>query len=359
MRLYDQRSSTPSFSGDGNKWKRPASFFPTSGVVSAEVPYGSNAGISRKQLPAIQDTDERTASPAIQIAKKSTESPAIQKASESTESPAIQNADESSESSTSQNAYKSTDESSFSGFQKHSNTGKKRPEINECTFRFDIEDEGLSIDSSSNLSANAPSKNQPPRSSQGCAGFESAKPFPLQTYNAPNDEEVSNQAMSSTFQFFGTENHSNVSRKTSAFGENRGFVPKEPSKIWEDDAAFRTPELTQTESSEDSQWLDFSGDDGAINPFRSKDSAAVPKQGMSTVYLFPTSKKSKDFRRISNSTSVKEPKANDGIGAYDKYSTMLSLGVSVADVTKAMHCDRVDPSAISLMLTAMWTRSPR
>lgn len=312
MRLYDQSSSTPTFAGDANKWKRPVSFLPTT-VASKAADVSPISKI--EHCPRAQEITE---------------------------------------------CHKTVDgsESSFSVYQQPSESGNWK-EKGKKIFRFDIDDEaGHSMISSSKVDTRPTFQTQEATPVQEFSVLELDALCPSQTSKATKKDEVPKQEMS--FQAHVKQGHKEPEEESLSSFKPHPCVSfpecelSEASNTWGDDATFRTPELTQTESSETAEWVEFCGDDAPPNPFRSMVHEEVRHPA---VYVSPSFETTGKHQRISSSTSFSEP--NDAFGTYDKYIMMLAHGVSITDVTKAMRNDLVDPSAISLMLTATWTRSSR
>mmetsp|Transcript_21406 Transcript_21406/g.22888 ORF Transcript_21406/g.22888 Transcript_21406/m.22888 type:complete len:315 (+) Transcript_21406:289-1233(+) len=133
---------------------------------------------------------------------------------------------------------------------------------------------------------------------------------------------------------------------------------------------FFTPELTLTESSEESIWLDFPGFGTTINnPFRTAHDTNKysKKKRLLNPYQVPhkTSPIKNSPRSNNNEASPpcnidkkdqaapeKSPTMYQGTRNYTKYLTSLVQGISVNDVSKAMKSDKIDPSIISLVLAA-------
>ena len=294
MRLYDQGSRTPMPSSnlDGKKWIRPATFLP-------EPKAATNMS---HEYPKAQNTNP----------------------------PA----------------------------PKTSMIGERR--IIDKNFLFDIEeDEELSMNSSSTLSTH-PSLQ---KDSHTPCSHGLGKPFPSVEKCNANDicaapEGYPFQILSNSKKI-GKEENVRPARDQKRQGSAKENAAKLAKNCYEKDAFF-TPELTLTESSEDSQWLDFSSSSFASNPFRVEPVKLRSDQPKQTLCLYPVSRQARstnrpqqpkkavgldsDYSAISNRRPI--------LGQYAKYSALMIRGLSVAEVSKIMAEDQVDPSIISLVMLA-------
>jgi hypothetical protein len=127
-------------------------------------------------------------------------------------------------------------------------------------------------------------------------------------------------------------------------GFDKGCVVKTPKKcnVLRDKDSFPAPEMTSTDSSsEKSLWLDFAVDSFPSNPFRKEKENRTPLQESASVAMTDgVTTKTQELRR---------PASNED---FAKYSSMMIRGLSVAEVTKIMAQDQVDPSIISLVMIA-------
>lgn len=156
-------------------------------------------------------------------------------------------------------------------------------------------------------------------------------------FDINDDQDIFSLGSSSTLSthpsFYQRNNHceavtdepNNFSRNPSGDGNGYGS--------YDDDDEFFTPELTLTESSEDSVWFDFPGSE-ENNPFCN---------GSSNKY---------DNNEGKNSASNCPTLHHHETNTYTKYLTSLVRGISVTNVSQDMKNDKVNPSIIALVLAA-------
>lgn len=232
-------------------------------------------------------------------------------------------------------------------------------------FRFDIDkDQEFSIDSSSTLSTHS-TFHQMTKVSYGGYRME----FAESGHVAESGETESDE-----FKFYRSPSQ-NITRNSyqspvkisSNIATNYLSNNNKEYSSYDDDEFF-TPELTLTESSEESIWLDFPGF-GISNPFRTTHDThkySKKKPLLNPYQVFHKMSPIKNFPTLNNNAAFppcnidekdqaapgKSPTMYQGTRNYTKYLTSLVQGISVDDVSKAMESDKVDPSIISLVLAA-------
>mmetsp|Transcript_14284 Transcript_14284/g.23085 ORF Transcript_14284/g.23085 Transcript_14284/m.23085 type:complete len:313 (-) Transcript_14284:414-1352(-) len=307
MRLYDQRSGTPmsSSSLDGKKWRRPAEFLPRPDQVTSLLQ--DRTKTEQKNMGVLSNPPGKTKS-----------------------------------------------------------TMFEERRMRDTNFLFDIDEvEELSMNSSSTLSTHTTLHQQ---DKQEPCRLGLAKPF-------PGYESYEKGASSVKIE----ENPFHVLHSISSQPIKNGLrsipdtIPDETprnrqktTKNSADDAAFATPELTLTDSSEDSDWHEFSSGFDSRNPFRAGDSKTVSTRAKQALCLYPVTKKtppSLEGPKASGSPNPRSspmpsPSKHMASGYFSKYSAMLIRGSSVAEVSKVMAQDHVDPSIISLVMLAAANESP-
>ena len=288
MRLYDQKSCTPTSSTDGKKWQRPTNFIPnpskTTEILNER--FQDEIQVDPKPKPEDHPTD----------------------------------------------------------------TTSKEFKMTETNFLFDI-DEEISMKSSSTLSTHSTFQHDTEASKR----FGPPKSFP--TFDSLKENEMSDKDKN-PFRVLHSANNFPIKKIQRATTESRGSKQKEDtlrsSKQGFTDEAFSTPELTFTESSEDSGWLDFSSEFETSSTFKIKREESVSNQAKYQglcLYPVPNKMQTKTTSVKPNSTcSTGQKTTHDSL--YTKYSAMLIRGHTVAEVSKVMAEDQIDPSVISLVMLA-------
>lgn len=315
MRLYDQRSSTPIIS-DSKKWMRPTNFLPDEKeniVEYSDTKYEKELTVTGRVWKESSDS-ETSASASIEIS----------------------------------NIYK--------GHTMYDD------------FRFDIdEDQEISMHSSSTLSTHSTLQHVTNASYNSGYQIDFLNSGPVAEYGGTESDAVD---FSRSLSKKSTKNSYQSPVKESSVIDNNYLLGSFNSDSSDDDE-FYTPKLTLTESSEDSAWLDFQGF-GIKNPFRAtgdthKSNNEKPWLSSCQVFhkTFPIESLPRSNNKVSPSCNTdekeqrspnKSPSLYEGTWNYTKYLTSIIQGIPVADVSKAMEEDSVDPSIISLVLAASKAR---
>jgi hypothetical protein len=288
MRLYDQKSSTPMSSTDAKKWQRPTNFIPN----------------PSKTTEILQDRfkEQRHVDPKPKFEDHPIENPV------------------------------------------------KECKLTETNFLFDI-DEEISMKSSSTLSSSSTFRHDTEMSKP----LGPPKSFPTFDSLEEKDKTVKEE---NPFRVLHSADNFPIKKIQQATAAGRSIKQKKDSlKLSKQgfiDEAFSTPELTLTESSDGSGWLDFSSEFDTSDTFKIKreDHASneAKYQGL-CLYPVPNKMQTKTPSFEPNSISIaRQKKTPDSV--FMKYSSMLIRGHSVAEVSKVMAADQIDPCVISLVMLA-------
>jgi hypothetical protein len=204
----------------------------------------------------------------------------------------------------------------------------------QTNFLFDI-DEEISMNSSSTMSTHTSFH----RDLHGGGRLGLQKPFPAPT--GPKGNKIDTVHEENPFEVI----HATPVKKNRVHQPLKLTDPlKDTSKIFpkgSDEISQVTREtelMTLTESSsEESPWLDFASEDFDCNPFDEKPNLTFPTQEAKRAVAKPS--------RVDG--TIPGPSQD-----FSKYSAMMIRGHSVADVTKMMARDQVNPSIISLVMIA-------
>ncbi|MGK3739326.1 MAG: hypothetical protein ACI8RD_002820 [Bacillariaceae sp.] len=311
MRLYDQRSSTTIIS-DSKKWVRPTNFLPDEKeniVENSDTKNEKELTVTGRIWKENCDSETTSASASIEISK----------------------------------------------IYKHHTIYDD--------FRFDIdEDQETSMHSSSTLSTHSTLQHVTNASYNSGYKIDFLNSDPVAEYVGAESDVVD----------FSRSPSKNITKKSyqspvkeSSVIDNHYLLGNYNGDSSDSDE-FYTPKLTLTESSEDSEWLDFQGF-GIKNPFRAKpnNEKALLRycqhfHETSPVKSLPRSNNkaspSYNINEKSQKAPIKSPSLYEGTWNYTKYLTSIIQGIPVADVSKAMEEDLVDPSIISLVLAASKAR---
>jgi hypothetical protein len=237
-------------------------------------------------------------------------------------------------------------------------------------FRFDIdEDQDISMHSSSTLSTHSTLQHVTNASYNSGYKIDFLNSGPAAEHGGAESDTVDfSRSLSKNI----TEiSYQSPVKESSVIGNN--YLLGNFNSDSSDDDEFYTPKLTLTESSEDSAWLDFQGF-GIKKPFRATvdmHKSNNEKPLLSSCQVFQKTSPIESLPRSNNKASPscnideKEQRAPNkssslyeetGTWNYTKYLTSIIQGIPVADVSKAMEEDSVDPSIISLVLAASKAR---
>jgi hypothetical protein len=138
--------------------------------------------------------------------------------------------------------------------------------------------------------------------------------------------------------------------------QGRGYKSYNGSLKWTKqgsaDQTFSTPELTLTESSDDSAWHDFSPGIDSNSTFQIEGEVPFSNETKyQRLCLYPMPKKT-ESKTISLKTSPVLSADQRTTSRYSKYSLMIIRGHTVAEVSQVMAEDNIEPSVISLVMLA-------